>query len=104
MISLKQHFFTPSDAQANIRDAARGRRIALNLTQSDLANRSGVPLATLKRFEQTGQVSLAALLQVASALDALDSFTVLFPPPELRTLDDLEHGPRPRQRASGRRS
>jgi transcriptional regulator with XRE-family HTH domain len=101
---LKTPFFGPSDAQTHIRDAARRRRIAMNITQTDLADRSGVPLASLKRFEQTGQVSLTALLRIAASLNALDGFGALFPQPEPRTLDDLERGDKPRQRASGRSS
>lgn len=97
-------FFGPPDTQIHIRDAARSRRIALDITQSDLANRSGVSLASLKRFEQSGEVSLTSLLRLASALDALDGFAALFPQPEPRSLDDLERSDKPRQRASGKSS
>jgi Asp-tRNA(Asn)/Glu-tRNA(Gln) amidotransferase A subunit family amidase len=63
---------TPSEMQERVRAAVRDRRLALGLTQSDLATRSGVPLATLKRFEQKGQISLAGLLamSVPAAINA----------------------------------
>ena len=81
---------TPSEMQDRVRTAAINRRLALGLTQSDLAARSGVPLATLKRFEQKGQISLAALLALADALDALAGFGALFPAVEATRLDDLD--------------
>ena len=100
---LNEHFFGPADTQGHIRAAARTRRIALNLTQSALASRSGVSLACLKRFEQSGEISLTSLLRVASTLDALDGFADLFPLPAPRTLDDIAHPAKPRRRASSRR-
>lgn len=94
-------FETPSDMQDRIRAAASRRRIALGLTQSDLAAWSGVPLATLKRFEQKGQISLASLLALADALDALAGFSALFPGVEATRLDDLDK-PAARQRVRKR--
>lgn len=81
---------TAPDLRETVRVAARDRRIALGITQVDLAARSGVPLGTLKRFERLGEVSLSALLAIAEALDALEGFHSLFPMPEARTLEDIE--------------
>jgi transcriptional regulator with XRE-family HTH domain len=81
---------TAMDLREAVRFAARDRRIALNITQADLAVRSGVPLGTLKRFERMGEVSLSSLLAIAEALDALEGFHALFPMPEARTLEDVE--------------
>ena len=93
---------TPPEMQDRVRAAARNRRIALGLTQSDLAARSGVPLATLKRFEQKGQISLAGLLALADALDALAGFGALFPTVEATRLEDLDT-PVARQRVRKRK-
>lgn len=89
---------TAADVREAIRLAARSRRIALSLTQADLAARSGVPLGTLKRFERMGEVSLSTLLALAEALDALEAFVGLFPPVEARTLAEVERqAERPRR-------
>ncbi len=93
---------TPSEVQDRIRAAARARRLALGLTQSDLSTRSGVPLATLKRFEQKGQISLAGLLALADVLDALAGFGALFPAVEATRLEDLDK-PAARQRVRKRK-
>lgn len=96
---------TASDLRDAVRASARARRLALNMTQTELAARSGVPLGTLKRFERMGEVSLSTLLAIADALDALEGFYGLFPMPEARTLEDVERqssGP-VRARARARR-
>ena len=94
---------TAADVQEAVRRAAHSRRIALSLTQADLAARSGVPLGTLKRFERMGEASLSTLLALAEALDALDGFQALFPPVEARTLAEVERQVQPPKRARPRR-
>ncbi len=95
---------TATDVQDVLRDAARQRRISLNMTQADLAERSGVSLGSLKRFERTGEVSLASLLALAEAMDSLEEFTQLFPAPEVSTLADLEVPKRKRARSKRHQS
>lgn len=95
-------FDTAIDLRDAVREAARDRRIALGVTQVDLATRSGVPLGTLKRFERLGEVSLSSLLALAEALDALDGFHALFPLPEARTLEDVERQAAKPKRARAR--
>ena len=60
----------------------------MNLTQEGLSVRSGVPLATYRRFERTGKVSLDGLLHIAYALDALDDFDQLFASRKYASLDE----------------
>jgi transcriptional regulator with XRE-family HTH domain len=47
-------------------------------SQSDIAERSGVSLGSLKRFEQTGQISLESLLKLAYLFDKLSDFDAVF--------------------------
>ena len=93
---------TPKATQDRIRLSARGLRLTQNMTQQALADKSGVPLSTLKRFEQSGEVSLAALLAIAGALDALTEFDTLFPKPAAATLDELGSAGVDRKRATKR--
>ena len=58
------------------------------LTQLQLADRSGVPYGTVKRFERTGKISLEGLWQLASAVGCDDQLDYLFSAPPL-TADDL---------------
>lgn len=65
---------TPNSIMQHLRDNFKEKRLLLNLTQEGLANRSGVSLGSLKRFELTGQISLESLLKIAFILDSLDDF------------------------------
>jgi len=65
---------TPSEMMETIRDKFKARRKALGYTQPQLAARSGVSLGSLKRFEQTGQISLESLLKLAFVLECLEGF------------------------------
>ena len=102
-MSYLAHLDTAPEIHTRIAEAARARRLAMNLTQDALAERSGVAIATLRRFEAGGTASLATVLAIAEALDALDAFARVFPLPEATTLDDLQASPRKRARASRRR-
>jgi len=52
----------------------RQRRKALGYTQLELSSRSGVSLGSLKRFENSGQISLESLLKLAFILECLGDF------------------------------
>ncbi len=65
---------SPADVQDTLRARFRSRRLKLNLTQEGLAKRSGVALASLRRFERTGLIALDSLLALALVLDCLADF------------------------------
>jgi len=65
---------TPSDIMQELKIKFKSRRKAVKLTQKELAIKADVSLGTLKRFEQTGQISLEALLKLALVLECLDDF------------------------------
>ena len=61
-------------------------RLSRNISQEALSEQSGVTLATLRRFEQTGEISLKHLVNLASALNRAGDFSELFrqmPPTDL---------------------
>ena len=53
-------------------------RKAAKMSQTVLAGRSGVSLGSIKRFEQTGEISLTSLLKLALALGYEGDFNNLF--------------------------
>ena len=77
----------------------------MNLTQSELAARSGVTWSSLKRFEREGLIALDSLLNLALVLDCLDDFDKLavesHPFPAAQSLDALLATPTLRHRATG---
>ena len=68
MVSL----ITPSKAQNKLADNVRQRRLNMDLTQEGLSKRSGVPLPTLRKFEQKGVVSLESYLKILMVVGGLE--------------------------------
>ena len=64
------------------------RRKELGITQRDLATRSGVSYGSLKRFEATGEISLAFLVKIGNAMQCLEDFNQLFGAKKVTNLKD----------------
>ena len=92
---------SPKEISEQLASRVRTLRLHHEWTQEELASRSGVALTTLKRFEQTGKISLERLLKIAFTLNALEPFGNLFEAPQIRSLDELPNQEKARQR--GRR-
>ncbi len=75
MLSLNDP--TPKQIMQMLSQRGRQKRLELNLTQSGLASRAGISLGSLKRFEQTGQISLESLTKIALVLGEANSFDKL---------------------------
>lgn len=93
----------PQDESKAIAARAKAVRLQQNITQEGLAKRSGVSFGSIKRFEQTGQISLEALLKIAFTLNVLDNFSDLFAPQTNRSgqsLDALIASSKKRKRGS----
>jgi transcriptional regulator with XRE-family HTH domain len=52
-----------------INDAIRARRLALGLSQTEAARRSGIQQRQVSYFERGGDVTLSTLLKLTQALD-----------------------------------
>ena len=80
----------------------RATRLRQNITQQEAAERSGIPLSTYRRFEQTGQLSLERFVAVLHALNQVEALEQFLAPPPIRDLDALDQMSPPRQRARKR--
>jgi transcriptional regulator with XRE-family HTH domain len=74
---LAVYLKTVQEVQTGIAGRFKARRLAMNLTQRELAARSGVTWSSLKRFEREGLIALDSLLNLALVLDCLDDFDKL---------------------------
>ncbi len=81
---------TPEDIERLLAERLRRLRLLLGWKQDTLAERSGVSVATIRRFEHTGRTSLENLLRLCHALGRLDEFERLLSPPAAQSLDELE--------------
>ena len=85
---LSFDIISPEGKAKALAERTKARRLEMNLTQEGLSARSGVPLATYRRFERTGKISLDGLLHIAYALDALNDFDQVFAEHKYATLDE----------------
>ncbi|WP_374164494.1 helix-turn-helix domain-containing protein [Arcticibacter sp. MXS-1] len=87
MISL----ISPSKAQKKIANNLRDRRLSMELTQEGLAERSGVPLATLRKFEQKGAISLESFLKLLLVVGGMQEVIDVLKPskPTFNSIDDV---------------
>lgn len=81
---------TPEEIAQKLAVKIRTLRLAQNWKQTTLAKRSGVTLASLRRFEHTGKVSLQNLLKLSFALRRLDDFESLLQLPPAESIAELE--------------
>lgn len=77
---------TPQEIRRDLAARAQVRRLLLNMSQQELAERSGVSLGSVKRFEAAGEISLKSLLSIALVLNELEAFAELFSPPRPENL------------------
>lgn len=68
----------PKEIAKEIAGREREKRKKRKLTQAELSARAGVSLASLKRFEQSGEISFVSLLKIAGVLDETEEFEKLF--------------------------
>lgn len=94
---------TPTEAQRLVADRVREARVTLGLKQKTLAARAGVTLATLRRFEQKGEISLKYLMRICHALGRLDEFDNLLKPAAAASMAELESRIERRVRKRGSR-
>lgn len=81
---------TIQSAHNQLVEREKRRRKQLKISQRQLAVRSGVSYASIRRFETTGDISLSSLFKIANALDCLEEFTSLFPPVPVKNLKDYK--------------
>ena len=79
----------PSDILKEVATKHRDIRKQSKLSQADLANRSGVSLGSIKRFERTGEISLHSFLKLLHILDRLDEFDLMLNAKETAGVEHL---------------
>lgn len=96
----------PSEGLQIIMRNIREQRLSRNWTQQALSERSGVSLSTLRKFEQTGKISLESFVKICFCLDILNDLIMVTETKEqeFSSMDQvLENAtPKKRQRARGK--
>jgi len=97
---------TVSKAQEKLAKYTKTMRLNMGLTQNGLAKRSGVSLATLRKFEQKGVISLESYLKILVVLNHLNTLIDAMKPieSEFLSIDDVLKNKAKKPRKKGWRS
>jgi len=87
---LDKFIYTNSeDVAKSMAEDFRKRRIEKNLTREQVAEKSGVAVSNIVRFEQKGLISLKNLIGIATAMDYLSEVKNIFSEPKYSTMEEL---------------
>ena len=81
-------------AKKKLAENMRERRLAMSLTQAGLSKRSGVALPTLRKFEQSGAISIDNLFKLMLVVGGLNEVVDASAPnqTEFASIDDVLSG------------
>lgn len=80
---------TPSEVALNLAKRIKKIRKRKKITQVQLAGRCNVSYGTLKKFEQTGEISLISLIKIAMELNVSDEINELFTHSVYMSIDEV---------------
>ena len=86
---LLSKIILPGQMQQEVARREKERRRRLGYTQEQLARKAGMSLGSLRRFEQTGQVSFASLVALSYALGCSEELEGLFAKPAYRSIEEV---------------
>ena len=95
---------TPDEMMRLISQRVKERRLEKNLSQMTLASRAGLTLASYRRFETIGEISLRSLVMIALALDMTAEFETLFTSLTYQSINQLLNLEHNRKRKRGARN
>ena len=83
---------TPNEIARSLADRIKQQRKKLKISQENLAQKSGVSLGSIKRFETKYEISLQSLIKIAIALDLDGDFEKLFSNKTYASIDEVING------------
>ena len=78
------------DIMLQVAENFRKRRVEKNITRQHIAEKSGVPISTVARFEQKGFIAFESLIKLAMALGYASEIRNLFGTPKFNTMEELD--------------
>ena len=77
------------DIALHTAESMRKRRIEKNISREELAKLSGIPVATIARFEQKGLISFQSLISIAITLGYSTEINSIFNVSKFDTMEEL---------------
>lgn len=82
-------FETPSDIAVRLAQKMKSIRKRRKITQQQMAARSNVSYATLRKFEKTGQISLESFIKICMELGLTSELNNLFSTPVYNSIEEV---------------
>lgn len=82
---------TPGDINKKIAERIRAIRKRRKISQKELGEKSGVSLGSVKRFEQSGEISLLSLTKIAIALEIDDEMKNIFTDVPFQSIEEIKN-------------
>ena len=83
---------TPNEIAKSLADKIKKHRKRLKISQEVLAQKSGVSLGSIKRFETKYEISLQSFIKIAIALDLDNDLENLFTQKTYTSIDEIIKG------------
>lgn len=80
---------TPSEIARNLAKKIKNIRKRRKITQKQMAQRCNVSYGALKKFEQTGEISLLSLIKITMELGLTNEINELFTEPVYLSIDEV---------------
>ena len=95
ILSMNSNFLkqkTPNEIAKSLADKIKEHRKKLKISQQELAQKSGVSLGSIKRFETKNEISLQSFIKIAIALDLDNDIENLFTQRTYASIDEVING------------
>ena len=83
---------TPNEIAKSLAEKIKHHRKKLKISQEVLAQKSGVSLGSIKRFETKYEISLQSFIKIAIALDMDNDLNNLFKTKTYSSIDEVING------------
>ena len=83
---------TPNEIAKSLADKIKERRKKLQISQEVLAQKSGVSLGSIKRFETKYEIALQSFIKIAIALDLDKDIETLFTQKTYNSINEVING------------
>ncbi len=96
-------FAAEQEIRTELGQRLRTQRLALGLSQSELAERAGISVSTVKLVEAHGRCTLENFIRTVMALGLVDQLQALFVL-QVRSIEQMERAEQAQRRRAPRRS
>ncbi len=98
---MNLHQLSDQQVLLEITQRVKQRRLNKNMTQQELAEKTGLHVQTIKNFESGKSTKLRTLIQILRVFDDLEALNQFLPDPGISPIQLLKLKGKERTRASG---